>query len=414
MRSSSSSSGGQTDCLVIGGGAVGLATAVELARRRAGRVTLVERGAFGGESTHAAGGMLAPQAEADDDDDFFRFACAARDRYPAYAETLRAEIGVDIELDRTGTLYLALTEHDEEELARRHDWQRRAALEVEHLRGDEARRLEPHVSAATRAALVFPRDTQVEPRRLTAALVAAAKKLGVRLAEGVEVDSLIFENDAARGARTARGEVIAAGAVVVAAGAWSARLLGAGRTSGNRASSFAPHVAPVRGQMLSYEARPPLVRHVVYSPRGYLIPRRDNRLLAGSTTEHVGFRKETTAAGLRQIADRAAEIAPDIARRPLIGSWAGLRPGTRDELPLIGASSAIRNLYYATGHYRNGILLAPLTAEVIADLILGAKGNARSPLADLAAPFAPERRAAMKVEEVKTDASPELSFSHTV
>ncbi|HZB47250.1 MAG TPA: glycine oxidase ThiO [Pyrinomonadaceae bacterium] len=382
---------GAADVVVVGGGVMGLAAARALARRGSG-VVLVERGRVGAEASWAAAGMLAPQAEADRRDEFFDLLCAGRDLYPAFADALRAETGIDIELDRTGTLYLALTESDEREVLRRYEWQSRAGLPVERLTAEEARAFEPSVAENVRAALRFPSDWQVENRRLVAALAASAKGFGVRLLTGVEVTSILVERGRARGVETSRG-TLAAGAVVVAAGAWSSLIrcasVGPGARGHDREDAGAcPRVEPVRGQMLCFDARPPVVRHVVYSPRGYVVPRRDGRLLAGSTTERVGYDKAVTGEGLRAIAANAQEIAPRVGGLALVDSWSGLRPRAADDWPVLGASEEVESLYYATGHYRNGILLAPLTGEVVAGLVTG--GESASAARALEA-FAPGR-----------------------
>jgi glycine oxidase len=382
---------GAAEVVVVGGGVAGLAAARALARRGL-RVVLAERGRVGAEASWAAAGMLAPQAEADRRDEFFDLLCAGRDLYPAFADALRAETGIDIELDRTGTLYLALTERDEREVARRYEWQSRAGLSVERLTAEEARAFEPSVSENVRAALRFPADWQVENRRLVAALAASAEAHGVRLLTGVEVTSILVERGRARGVETSRG-TLAAGAVVVAAGAWSSLIrfesVGRGARGREREDAGAcPRVEPVRGQMLCFDARPPVVRHVVYSPRGYVVPRRDGRLLAGSTTERVGYDKSVTGEGLRAIAANAQEIAPRVGGLALVDSWSGLRPRAADDWPVLGASAEVEGLYYATGHYRNGILLAPLTGEVVAGLVTG--GEALITRRALEA-FSPER-----------------------
>jgi glycine oxidase len=349
------------DAVVIGGGVIGLAVARALARRGVGRIVLTERARVGSEASHAAAGMLAPQAEANCADAFFELSCASRDLYPAFADELREETGIDIELERTGTLYLAFTEKDEEETAHRYTWQRSAGLPVERLSAEEARRLEPCVSPAVRSALRFPVDVQVENRRLIAALAASIENRGVRLQTETEVKSLIVERGIIKGVETSRGK-ISAPVVVVAAGAWTSFL--ASDKAGPQVS-----IEPVRGQMLCFETNPPLARHVIYSCRGYLVPRLDGRLLAGSTTERAGFSKRVTGAGLHAITSLALEIAPEVGNLPLVDSWAGLRPRSEDELPVIGACDDVRGLFYATGHYRNGILLAPLTGELIAEQI---------------------------------------------
>jgi glycine oxidase len=348
---------------IIGGGVIGLAVARALALRGVRDVLLIERNSLGAEASSAAAGMLAPQAEANRAHEFFRLTCQSRDMYPAFAAALLAETGVDIELETTGTLYLAFTEHDENELERRYQWQQEAGLPVEKLSGPAARQLEPAINEDVCAALKFPLDTQVENRRLIKALAAANERLGVRLETGTEVTALKIERDRVTGIETSRG-LISTEAVVIAGGAWSS-LLGA------RDKALPDlRIKPVRGQMLCFEPNPPLARHVIYSPRGYIVPRRDGRLLAGSTTEHAGFEKRVTAAGVHSILSAALEISPRISSLPLTDSWAGLRPRAADTLPVLGPCAEIAGVYYATGHYRNGILLAPITGELIAGAIV--------------------------------------------
>jgi glycine oxidase len=378
------------DAVVVGGGVIGLSVARELGRRGA-RVVLLEREAMvGAESSWAAAGMLAPQVEADAADAFFAFALASRDAYPNFARELEAESGINIELDRTGTLYLAFTDADEEECVRRFAWQTRAGLEVERLTAGEVRALEPQVSPRVRSALRFPLDGQVENRRLTAALVRACERCGVRVVAQTEVNSITFEDGRAATLETSRG-AIRANSIVVACGAWSSRLRFTRDTvSLDQPGSDAarPRIEPVRGQMLCFAPReaPPLVRHVIYSPRGYIVPRRDGRLLAGTTTEHAGFDKSLTGAGRETITTHAREIAPAIDELKLSDAWAGLRPRASDDWPVIGACADAPNLFYATGHYRNGILLAPQTGALVAQMILE-RGNTP----DMLKPFTPER-----------------------
>jgi len=328
---------------------------------------------LGAESSWAAAGMLAPQVEADRADAFFTLASASRDLYPNFARALYEESGIDIELDRTGTLYLAFTEADEEECERRFYWQTRANLQVERLTAREVRALEPRVSARVRSALRFPLDGQVENRRLISALARAAENSGVRVSTQTEVTSLVIEQGRAVAVETSRGETRAAMAVVVAGGAWSSLLprLEVASVQSNGSDAPAPRIEPVRGQMLCFApAAPPLVRHVIYSPRGYIVPRRDGRLLAGTTTEHAGFDKSLTDAGRQAITTHASEIAPAVAELTLADAWAGLRPHGADDWPVVGACTDVSNLFYATGHYRNGILLAPLTGALVAEMIL--------------------------------------------
>jgi glycine oxidase len=366
------------DVVVIGGGIIGLSIARALCLRGVRQVTLIERARLGAEASHAAAGMLAPQAEAMSADAFFELARASRDLYPAFASALREETGTDIELERTGTLYLAFTEKDEAEIEHRYNWQQRAGLCVEKLSADEARQLEPAISKGVRGALRFPLDVQVENRRLVAALSNSVEKHGVRLLTETHVKSLITERGRIAGIETSRG-AIHAPVIVVAAGAWTSFI----NSSGNASPPVS--IEPVRGQMLCFETNPRLARHVIYSPRGYLVPRLDGRLLAGSTTEHAGFEKRVTGAGINAITSHALEIAPDVGNLPLLDSWSGLRPRAEDEWPIMGACAETQGLFYATGHYRNGILLAPLTGELLAEQITTGK------LAPLMVAFSPER-----------------------
>jgi glycine oxidase len=354
------------DVVVIGGGVIGLTIARALALRGVGEVVLVERARLGKEASAAAAGMLAPQAEANCADDFFNLCAQSRDMYPTFAAALREETGIDCELDRTGTLYLAFTEHDQAEIEHRHDWQVRAGLAVQKLNATDVRSLEPCISESVSGALRFPSDIQVENRRLLSALIAANEKLGVRLMTGTTVESIRINRGRIEGAETSRG-FISAGKIVISGGAWSSFI--------KVLDTALPHprIEPVKGQMVCFDATdsaPGIARHVIYSPRGYLVPRRDGRVLAGSTTEHAGFDKEVTASGVHSILSNAMEISLWISDLPLVAVWAGLRPRAHDSLPVLGPCEELRGLVFATGHYRNGILLAPITGELIADAIV--------------------------------------------
>lgn len=352
----------QHDIVIVGGGVIGLTIARALALRGVRDVCLVERGNLGTEASWAAAGMLLPQVEADAADEFFNLACQSRDLYPSFAAALREETGIDVELDTTGTLYLALTEHDHEEIEKRYEWQTQAGLSVERLSGAEARELEPCISEATLGALRFPKDIQVENRRLLSALANSVTKLGVDITTQTTVASVTVEGNRVRGVQTSRG-AIRSPKVVIAAGTWSSFIK----------TAPVPAIEPVRGQMVCLEAKPQLTRHVIYSPRGYLVPRQDGRLLAGSTSERAGFAKCVTAGGIATILRNALDISPAIADLPVVDTWAGLRPRAADGLPVIGPCGEIDGLFYATGHYRNGILLAPLTGELISKAIVSSQ-----------------------------------------
>ena len=355
------SSSQTANVVIIGGGVIGLTIARALRQRGVREVMLIERGRPGAEASWAAGGILAPQVEADHADDFFRLTCASRDLYPAFAAALKEETGIDVELDTSGTLCVGFTPQDGEELRRRYEWQTDEGLQVELLSGDEARCLEPCISANVASALRLPNDWQVENRQLVKALVSANKNRGVQLVTDCAVSALRIEGEKVLGVETSSG-FVAAPIVVVAAGAWSSLI--------NSPGLPLIEIEPVRGQMLCFSAGSNIARHVIFSARGYVVPRRDGRVLAGSTAEHVGFDKRVTDDGIKTIEAMAREIAPVIARLPLIDSWAGFRPRATDDLPLLGPREEVEGLFYATGHYRNGILLAPITGEVIADAIV--------------------------------------------
>ncbi len=352
-----------SEILIIGGGVIGLSIARELHRRGAGRITVVDRSSFGLESSWAAGGMLGPQAEAEETGLFFDFCSASRDLYPDLAAELLEETGVDIELDRTGTLYVALTGHDANALERRFEWQKAEGLSVEPLSAEEVRRREPFISPDVRFGLYFADDWQVDNRKLVSAFKRYAYLNGITLAENTKIDRLIVDGDRVVGA--AGDQEFRAGHTILATGAWTSLIkIGVGE--------MPFRVEPVRGQMVVFQLAKRLFSHVIYSTRGYIVPRLDGRVLAGSTSEKVGFDKSTTeeaATGLRAM---ASEIAPSTAGLPTADHWSGLRPYVFDGFPVIGNLSGLDGLTIATAHYRNGILLAPLTARLVGDSVLNA------------------------------------------
>ncbi|HXI26194.1 MAG TPA: glycine oxidase ThiO [Pyrinomonadaceae bacterium] len=363
MRSNEDRHANQSaEVAIVGGGVIGLSIARALTRRGMRDVVVIERQECGREASWAAGGILAPQIEADASDDFFRLGCASRDLYPQFAAELQAESGIDVELDTTGTMSVAFSEDEEAELRHRIEWQRTQGLRVEWLTGDKARAVEPRLSTNVRSALSFPNDYQVDNRKLVEALVIANQRHGVRLITGCGVRKIQISDGAVTGIQTELG-FLSAKRIVIAAGAWSSLI--------QAAEALLPRleIEPIRGQMLCFNA-PGFARHVIYSSRGYIIPRRDGRLLAGSTSEHVGFDKRVTEAGVETILSLAIEITPALQNISIADSWAGFRPRAKDDLPVLGSVADVKGLFYATGHYRNGILLAPITGEVIAEAIL--------------------------------------------
>jgi glycine oxidase len=354
------------DVLIVGGGVIGCAIARHLARRGAG-VVAVERGRPGEEASWAAAGMLAPLVEAGGPGPLLELLLRSREMYPELAAALREETGIDVGYSDAGALSLALTGADERELSARYAWQTAEGLPVERLSAEETLALEPHLTPSLRWALRFPGDHQVENRDLARALWSAAAEAGVEFRLGVEVSAVLRSGGRVEGVELAGGERLEAGGVVVAAGSWAGRLGGLPRPL---------PVVPVRGQLVAVEVLPPRFRHCVDSPRVYAVPRADGRLIIGATVERAGFRKAVTPAGIRALLSAAVEVAPWVDQLPIVETWSGLRPGTPDDLPILGADPEVPNLFYATGHYRNGILLAPITGELIGDLVLGSASAA--------------------------------------
>ncbi|HYJ91516.1 MAG TPA: glycine oxidase ThiO [Pyrinomonadaceae bacterium] len=352
-----------SDVLIIGAGVIGLSIARELHKRGVGKICIVEKGAVGRESSWAAAGILAPQIEADIDDDFFRLCFESNRIYRQFADELRDETNIDIELDQSGTLYLGFHDKDSAEIRERYEWQRAAGLEIEHLTADETLRLEPNLSPNVRESLYFPREGQVENRKLVEALVRYAELNGINIIDNSEVGRVLIKDGIVTGAET-RNETYAADVVVVASGAWTS-------TIKFGEINLPIQVKPIRGQMICYRPPTPICHHVVYSHRGYLVPRADGRLLAGATAEDTGFDKSTTETGIHNLQTAAIEIAPKLETIEIVDKWAGLRPYAAGGRPVIGRVPGVNGLFIATGHFRNGILLAPITARLIADAIAG-------------------------------------------
>ena len=368
-----------TEVLIIGGGVIGLSIARELSKKGVKKIEILEKNSVCGmEASDAAAGMLAPQPEADRADDFFHFCQASRDLYPDFARELFEETGVDIELDRTGTLYLAFTEKDAEELEKRFVWQKKTNLNVEKLSAREILKIEPNVSPDVLFGLRFPMDWQVENRRLVEALGKSLPKQKGSIERPFNADGslsgtakkLLFEKNRVVGVETEHGEIFAR-VVIIASGAWTSLI----KDEFNLLSSI--KVKPIRGQMIAFKEDCAsnnyvrLFRHVIYSSRGYVVPRKDYRILVGATVEDVGFENRTTGAGAAVLLNTAFEISPLFKNLSLKNSWSGLRPFAADGLPILGAFPDIENLFVATAHYRNGILLAPLTAKILANEVVG-------------------------------------------
>ncbi|HEX7049254.1 MAG TPA: glycine oxidase ThiO [Longimicrobiales bacterium] len=356
-----------TDVIIVGGGAIGCAVAWELATRGVS-VTVIERDVPGRAATWAAGGMLSPLAEADAAGPFLDIALASLERYPAFIAALEEAAGLSVDYRTEGKLLAALDESHAERLRRICAWQRESGFAVEWLDPPDVLALEPRIAVTVCGGVSLPHDHCVDNRRLGRALWLAAARAGVRFRIGDAAAAIVtapagaYAAGTAAGVRLADGEVLAGGHVIIAAGAWSGRIEGLPRPL---------PVHPVRGQMAAVRVVPPVLRRVVETAGCYLIPRSSGDLVIGSTMERVGYRQHTTPGGLGGILAAAVAALPSLADAPITEQWAGLRPGTPDGLPILGPDPELRGLSYATGHFRNGILLTPITAALLADVLTG-------------------------------------------
>ena len=378
----------RVDVAIVGGGIIGMAIAWR-ARERGMSVTVLERDAPGRGTSRVAAGMLAPAIEAEFGQAgrrLLELGLRSAQMWPAFASELEACTGVGVGLMRSGTLLLARDEDDARELERQLAFRQSLGLAVARLRPSEAREREPALAPAMRLALEAPDDHSVDPRLVLDALAHACESTGVQVRAGAAVARVELEQGGAGertrviGVRLADGRRMSAGHVVIAAGPWS------GQVDGVPPAARVP-VRPVKGQILRLRdpAGPGLLHRVVRFRGGYLVPRADGRYVLGATVEERGFELTVTAGGAYELLRDAHELVPGVSELEIEELSVGLRPGTPDNAPAIGPA-AVDGLIWATGHYRNGILLAPLTAELVLGVIGGEPG-----LDALMAACAPER-----------------------
>jgi glycine oxidase ThiO len=357
-----------SDLIIVGGGIIGLAVARDAAMRGLS-VTVLERNRPGREASWAAAGMLSPLAEASEDGPFLDFSLASLRRYRAWIEDLEEASGIDVGFHESGKLRLALDEEQKARLDVRNGWASERGLATHWLDPAELRTAVPDLLTEALGALLIEEDYRVDNRLLTDALMEGARKAGVRVISGVTVTELRKEAGRVAGVMTTDGDEVKAQRVLLAAGAWSGSLPGFPDLP----------VRPVHGQMLSLRVRGSASnglpsRRVIETEDLYLVPRDDGRLLVGATVEDVGFRQGPTAEGIRSLLAGALRLLPRLEDAAIDELWAGLRPGTPDGYPIMGASEVVDGLYFATGHFRNGILLAPMTGSALGSLIAGDEG----------------------------------------
>lgn len=378
------------DVLVVGGGIIGLVTAWRAAQR--GLRVVVSDPEPGGGAAQVAAGMLAAVTELHyGEQTLLGLNLESARRWPAFVGELEEASGRLLGHRACGTLAVALDADDHAHLRELHALQRRFGLRSEWLTGRECRRLEPMLAPGVRGGLRVDGDHQVDPRRLAAALVVACERAGVELRR-TRAERLSVAGDRAVGAVLADGGELAAGQVVLAAGSLSGRLRGV-------PSQAAVPVRPVKGQVLRLTVPPSrapflsrTVRAVVRGSHVYLVPREDGELVVGATSEELGWDTTVTAGGVYELLRDAHELVPGITELPLVETRAGLRPGSPDNAPLLGFTE-LPGLLLATGHYRNGVLLTPVTGDVIAQALVTGE------MPDIALPFSPRRFSSVLQEQ---------------
>lgn len=350
------------DVIVVGGGLLGMLSARELALAGS-RVAVFDQGQAGRESTWAGGGILSPLYPWRFDDAVTTLARWGQDRYADFAAQLHDESGIDPEYVRSGLLILDTGEQDQAL-----DWAHRWQADLQPVDATAIREIEPQLGEVPERALWLPQIGQLRNPRLARAARGSLQALGVEVHEHSPVEAILSQAGRVHGIR-ARGEIFAAGRVVVASGAWSKRLLAP--------LGVELPVRPVRGQMILYRGKPETVHRIVLSRDRYVIPRRDGRVLVGSTIEEVGFDKSTTDEALAELRTEALRLIPALGRFPVEHHWAGLRPGSPHGIPYIYELPTLAGLFLNTGHFRNGVVLGLASARLLGDLILG-----RQPIVD--------------------------------
>jgi glycine oxidase len=349
------------DVAVVGGGVIGCSVAHYTAQRGA-KVALVEAEQIGTGASGQTVGLLAAQGGRHEPGPFLDLLLQSRGLYEPLSQELYELTGLDVEYIRAGTLQVATDAESAGDLAEVHSRQREQGLLVEWLEASEVYELEPNLAAQVVAALYAPEDAQVNPPRLVQALAFAASLRRTQLMEAVRVTGLVAEKGKVTGVRTAQGTV-SADTVVLASGVLSPLLL-------NDIGVNIP-VFPVKGEIITVNARPIPIKTSILSEGLYLVPKRDGRVVIGSTEAPYVHDRRPTLGGIANLSQSAVLLLPELSNAPFMGAWGGLRPGTSDGHPILGPVGEWENLLIATGHYRNGVLLAPITGQIISALALG-------------------------------------------
>jgi glycine oxidase len=350
------------DAIIVGGGIIGTSLALEL-RNRGLSVLVVDRQTAGQEASWAAAGMLAPDPESQNDHNLLPLSRMSLAEYPGFIAAVEESSGLLTEFRNDGALKLYFGADGEDERNRGVESHRAVGLSTEPVSLAQAREIETAISAEVTSAAWLPYECSVNPRALTQAVLTSIERKGVELLQGLPVYDLSMRGGRCTGV-VVGNETFAAARVIIAAGCFSIEV-------SDLIARYAP-TSPVRGQIVALTLAQGAPRHVLRGPNGYVVPRTGDRLIAGSTSEYVGFEKRVTAQGIAQILAAATQLSPNLASAAIAESWSGLRPDTPDHLPILGPTD-IEGLWIATGHYRNGILLAPGTARLMAEWITEGK-----------------------------------------
>jgi glycine oxidase len=349
------------DAIVIGGGVNGGAIAFNLAKRGM-KVLLLEKDRLASKASGAAAGMLGAQAELDGEGPLFQLAKTSRAMFSGLAEELKTVSGIDIELVNKGMLRLALTDWEQQEQRRIIKTHKQNGELAELLTGEEARKREPALSNEVMGAMYLEKDGQVAAPQLALGFLRSAIAFGSVVKEYVEVHSFHFSNEKITGVATNEGDFMS-GNVVVTGGAWSEQLL--------MKTGLQLNIYPVKGECFSVRTENPLLSSTIFTQDCYLVPKKGGRIIVGATVISNTFNQQVTVEGISLLMKNAKKLVPSISEAEWEGAWAGIRPQTADGLPYLGEHPDYRGLFIAAGHFRNGILLSPVTGEVIADLIEG-------------------------------------------
>ncbi|MBD8067756.1 glycine oxidase ThiO [Bacillus sp. PS06] len=374
------------DCIVIGGGVNGGSIAYNLAKRGK-HVLLVEKDRLVSKASNAAAGMLAAGGEFEEVGPLFELARRSRSMFPRIAEELKELSHIDIELINKGMFKIAMTDEEVLEYSRVLEFQHKEGEEISWISPNELMIQESKLSSDIKGALYLPQDGHVSAPELALGYLKSAAKLGATIKEFVEVTSLIIEGGMTKGVVTSEGPFYS-DQVILAGGAWSAKVL---EQSSKRIETY-----PVKGECFSVTTHLPLITKTIFSHGCYLVPKKGGRIIVGATEKPNTFSQSVSIKGISTLMERAIRILPSLEEAEWEKSWAGIRPQTSDGLPYLGEHPEYQDLFIATGHYRNGILLAPITGEIIANLIEG-----RQEIIDLS-PFKIDRHFVESTEKRET------------